>query len=66
MRYVPDKKEASKMPSSIPADLEKLGCATSFLSSEQNEISKVCGEIQATDPEEYVQPDEERETGGEA
>ena len=61
-----DKKEPSKMPSSVPAELEKRGCATSFLTSERNEIDKVCGGIQATNPEEYVQPDEEKETGGEA
>jgi hypothetical protein len=61
-----DKKEPSKMPSSVPAELEKRGCATSFLTSERNEIDKVCGGIQATNPEEYVQPDEEKESGGEA
>jgi hypothetical protein len=48
-----DKKEPSTMPSSVPAELEKHGCATSFLTSERNEIGKVCGEIQATNPEEY-------------
>jgi hypothetical protein len=53
------------MPSSVHAELEKRGCATSFLTNERNEIGKVCGEIQATNPE-YVQPDEEKETGGEA
>jgi hypothetical protein len=61
-----DKKEPNTMPSSVPAELEKQGCATSFLTSERNEIGKVCGEIQATNPEQYVQPDEEKETGGEA
>jgi hypothetical protein len=60
-----DKKEPSKMPS-VAAELEKRGCATSFLTSERNEIDKVCGGIQATNPEEYVQPDEEKESGGEA
>jgi hypothetical protein len=54
------------MPSSVPADLEKRGCAPSFLTGERDEIDKVCGGIQATKPEEYVQPDEEKETGGEA
>jgi hypothetical protein len=60
------KKEPNKMPSSVAADLEKRGCATSFLTGERDEIDKVCGGIQATKPEEYVQPDEEKETGGEA
>jgi len=59
-------KEPNKMPSSVPAELEKRGCAISFLTSERNEIDKVCGGIQAMNPEEYVQPDEEKETGGEA
>jgi hypothetical protein len=54
------KKDPSKIPS------EERGCATSFLTSERNEIGKVCGQIEATNPEEYVQPDEEKETGGEA
>ena len=61
-----DKKEPNSAPSSVPAELEKQGCATSFLTSERNEIGKVCGEIQATNPEEYVQADEEKETGGES
>jgi hypothetical protein len=61
-----DKKEPNAMPSSVQAELEKRGCTTSFLTNERNEIGKVCGEIQATNPEEYVQPDEEKETGGEA
>jgi hypothetical protein len=56
----------SKVPSSVPADLEKRGCATSFLTGQRNEIDKVCGGIQAMKTEEYVQPDEEKETGGEA
>ena len=61
-----DSKELSTMPSSAPADVEKRGCAASFLTGERNEIGKVCGEIQAANSEEYVQPDEEKETGGEA
>jgi len=61
-----DKKKPNTMPSSVQAEPEKRGCATSFLTNERNEIGKVCGEIQATNPEEYVQPDEEKETGGEA
>jgi len=61
-----DKKEPSKMASSVPAEPEESGCATSFLTNERNEIGKVCGGIRATNPEEYVQPDEEKETGGEA
>ena len=29
-------------------------------------MAKVCGRIQATQQEEYIQPDEEKEAGGEA
>jgi hypothetical protein len=60
-----DKNESSKMPSPSP-DLEKWGWGTSFLNGERNEIDKWCGGTQATTPEEYIQPDEEKETGGEA
>jgi hypothetical protein len=61
-----NKNEPNKVPSSVPAGLEKRGCATSFLTGERNEMDKVCGGIQAMKPEEYAQPDEEKETGGEA
>ena len=61
-----DKKEPNAMPSSVQAELEKRGCATSFLTNERNEVDKVCGGIQSMSPEEYVQPDDEKETGGEA
>jgi hypothetical protein len=68
MSYVQDKKDPGQTSSSIVADLEMRGCATSFLIGARNETGKVFGEIQATNPEEkeYVQPDEEKETGGEA
>jgi hypothetical protein len=60
-----NEKESSELPFS-PAEPEKQGCATSFLTGERNEMDKVCGGGQATHPEEYVQPDEEKETGGES
>jgi hypothetical protein len=56
----------SNVPSPIPPDPDKQGCATSFLTGERNEMDKVCGGVQAAHPEEYVQPDEEKETGGES
>jgi hypothetical protein len=59
-------KEPSETSSSVPAEPEKQGCAVSFLTGEKNEMDKVCGGAQATHPEEYVQPDEEKETGGES
>jgi hypothetical protein len=59
-----DTKEPSKTSTAVPADLK--GCATSFLTGARNERDKLCGGIQTTKPEEYVQPDEEKESGGEA
>ncbi|MGB2886840.1 MAG: hypothetical protein WBC04_04015 [Candidatus Acidiferrales bacterium] len=62
-----NKIEPGKMTLSyVPADLEKRGCTTSFLTGKRNEIGKVCGGIPATQQEEYTQPDEEKEAGGEA
>ena len=42
----------------------KRGCTTSFVTSERNEMAKVHGGIQATQQEEYIQPDAEKEAGG--
>jgi hypothetical protein len=60
-------KELGEAPSPppAPAAIDQQGCATSFLTGERNEMDKVCGGIQAAKPEEYAQPDEEKETGGE-
>ena len=41
------------------------GCATSFLMQERGEIDKACGEPEPDPNEEYVQPDKEKEAGGE-
>ena len=41
------------------------GCAISFLSQERGEIVGVCGEVQPDSKEEYVQPEKEKEAGGE-
>jgi len=61
-----DTNEPGKMPSSTPSD-SKRGCGTSFLNGKRNEMATMCGGTQAaTTKEEYVQPDEEKETGGEA
>ena len=61
-----NKNKPSERPSSAPLELEKRGCAASFLTGKRNEMDKVCGGIQATTPEQYVQPEEEKESGGEA
>lgn len=41
------------------------GCAASFLLQERGEIGGVCGDIQPDPKEEYVQPEKEKEAGGE-
>jgi hypothetical protein len=42
-----------------------LGCTTSFLMEERGEIGGICGDLQPDPKEEYVQPDKEKEAGGE-
>jgi hypothetical protein len=57
----------SKRPTFAPLDPEKRGCVTSFLNGKRNEIDTSCDRSQsATGIKEYVQPDEEKEAGGEA
>jgi hypothetical protein len=41
------------------------GCATSFIMQERGEIGGICRELQPNPKEEYVQPDSEKEAGGE-
>jgi hypothetical protein len=47
------------------ANPQTWGCTTSFLMQERGEIGGVCGELQPDPKEEYVQPDKEKEAGGE-
>jgi hypothetical protein len=49
----------------VPADADKKGCATSFLTGKNNEQDKLCGELPVEPKKPYVQPDEEKESGGE-
>jgi hypothetical protein len=50
-----------------PPHPEKHGCATSFLNGKRNEIDTSCDLSKATNGiKEYVQPDKEKEAGGEA
>lgn len=46
-------------------DPATLGCATSFLMDERGEIGGICGVVQPEPDEQYVQPEKEREAGGE-
>jgi hypothetical protein len=52
--------------SAIPVGSGKQGCAPSFLTQQKDEIGKVCGPAQQGSKQEYVQPDEEKDAGGEA
>ena len=60
---------ASDPPSWTVATCEKgsiaQGCATSFLMQKRGEIGEVCGDAQPDPTEEYVQPEAEKEAGGE-
>jgi hypothetical protein len=53
-------------PSSGPLSPGTSGCATSFLNQEKNELDKACGTVPPNPKEEYVQKDDEKESGGEA
>ena len=57
--------ENSLPPSSAPADSAKQGCATSFLMEKRGETGEVCGDVRPDPKEEYVQPEKEKEAGGE-
>jgi hypothetical protein len=46
-----------------PAKQPKEGCAASFVLGERNELDPLCG---GSEPGEYVQPDKEKEDGGES
>jgi len=51
--------------SNTQSDPKTRGCATSFLMQKRDEIGEVCGDIEPNPKEEYVQPEEEKEAGGE-
>ena len=58
--------EAAPVPSpSAQEDKSKLGCPLSFLTEERGEMDKLCERTPAEQSEEYTQPDQEREAGGE-
>ena len=50
---------------SAPANNSKQGCATSFIMEKRGEMDKLSGEA-PTEPGRYVQPDKEKEAGGES
>jgi len=50
----------------VPVAPDQQGCAPSFLTEQKNEIGRVCTPTKPASKEEYVQPDEEKDAGGEA
>jgi len=64
-----DKKKPDKVVRPIvQPDDSKRGCTTSFLTNKRGEMDELCGVDPAKNPKEkeYVQPDEEKEAGGES
>jgi hypothetical protein len=55
--------QKSRQKSGPPAGPDKRGCASSFLMARRDEMDKECGNLKLDD--EYAQPDEEKELGGE-
>ena len=54
------------MPSShVRMENSQKGCAVSFLNEGRNELDKLCERTPAEQYEEYIQPDAEKEVGGE-
>jgi hypothetical protein len=50
---------------SVPASPEAQGCPTSFLTEQKGEIGNVCKPSKPESKETYLQPDAEKESGGE-
>jgi hypothetical protein len=48
-----------------PDEPDAEGCATSFLMEKRGEIGGPCADVRPNPQEEFVQPDQEREAGGE-
>jgi len=66
---VPDAEEETKdsktKQNSPQTGPETKGCATSFIMQERGEVGGSCGEAQKETKEKYVQPNKEKEAGGE-
>jgi hypothetical protein len=52
--------------SPVPVVSGKQGCSTSFLTQKKNEMDTTCGAPKPRAKEQYVQPEAEKESGGEA
>jgi hypothetical protein len=53
-----------KDSSQVEVEPNQEGCSTSFITQERGEIGEICNE-QPNATEQYVQPDSEKEDGGE-
>ena len=60
-----DEKEGKQEQNNPQSGPETKGCATSFIMQERGEVGGVCGEVQKGTKGKYVQPDKEKEAGGE-
>jgi hypothetical protein len=58
-------KRSNTKSDSTTADPKTQGCVTSFLLQKRGEIGEVCGDVQPDPKEEFVQPEKEKEAGGE-
>jgi hypothetical protein len=62
---VTGEKGSTLKPAPTAADPKTEGCAISFIMQERGELGGVCAQVQPDPQEEYVQPDKEKEAGGE-
>ena len=60
-----DEGRRNTKPGSPPVDSSAQGCTISFIMEERGEIGGACAGLQPDPKEEYVQPEKEREAGGE-
>jgi hypothetical protein len=60
-----DEKDGKQQQNNPQSGPETKGCATSFIMQERGEVGGVCGEVQKETKAKYVQPDKEKEAGGE-
>jgi hypothetical protein len=60
------KPSKSTTPLPVAVAPEQEGCTTSFLNQQKGEIGGACSPIPPESKKEYAQPDEEKESGGEA
>jgi hypothetical protein len=53
------------VPAAVPAASGKQGCTPSFLTGKTDELNEACELTPSQKKEEYVQPESEKESGGE-